>query len=98
MSITTDDALGRPLARRCFPHHFANKTLRLNNGSFGAAPTEVLLAAEGFRRAWAERPDDVWNKELGPGMAKAASAVARQVRYTGEVEFKTHHTFVIRRA
>jgi hypothetical protein len=71
--------VGRALARRSFPHHFATKTLRMNNGSFGAAPSEVLASAASYREAWAERPDDVWNKELGPGMAAAAKVVALEV-------------------
>jgi hypothetical protein len=53
--------------------------LRLNNGSFGACPVEVLAECDVKRQAWLQSPDDHWNKELGPGLAAAAADVARRV-------------------
>ena len=72
---------GEDLAHHCFPHHGSNRILRMNNGSFGACPSEVIHACEGHRRAWLEHPDDHWNKELGPGLAAAAADVARRVAH-----------------
>lgn len=55
---------GADLAQQCFPHLHVRKALRLNNGSFGACPTEVLLAADVQRRLWLEAPDFNWYYEL----------------------------------
>lgn len=78
------DGLGHTLAKECFPHLSRKKALRLNNGSFGASPTEVLDQLREARDRWLEDPDWSWYQEIDKGQAYAAMQVAEVVHCSSD--------------
>ena len=68
---------GEELAAAAFDHHDP-RVLRLNNGSFGAAPAVVMEAAAVVRARWLAEPDRWWLTFLGPGLDASSASVAAQ--------------------
>lgn len=68
---------GQELAAAAFDHHDP-RVLRLNNGSFGAAPSVVMAAAAAVRARWLAEPDRWWLTYLGPGLDASSASVAAQ--------------------
>ena len=77
MSMTIESVLTLIFVFHPFRHHNP-KVLRLNNGSFGAAPTCVMNAVDEVRARWLAEPDRWWLSYLGPGMDAASRACAEQ--------------------
>jgi selenocysteine lyase/cysteine desulfurase len=73
----SDLQLGTTLAAAHFPHLGRRGICRLNNGSFGAAPTHVIAAADGHRTHWCEDPDGFWLHSMSTGLLKSQAALAR---------------------
>lgn len=74
-----NDCFGNDLLTKEFSHHNRQKTLRLNNGSFGACPRQVLQFQQAIRNRWIENPDDFWNLELFEGFLKASECIVENL-------------------
>ena len=70
---------GDDCRKLCFPHHH-DGLIRLNNGSFGAAPSCVLKKAQEFRDAWQSDPDGYYTEgTLNDLMETSRKRVATEV-------------------
>ena len=77
-SLLNDKRFGAALCNEHFPHHPKN-LIRLNNGSFGACPANVLIDQQRTRDKWMHCPDDFWNNDIAPGFRSSSEAVSHRL-------------------